>query len=176
MNPQPSSAETVHYRAAPAPWLRVLAGALAVATIVGFGAPLRSWLVSDRGPDWVPVVCAGTMVILLVIIWRGSTQAFVVSARGVSVRGWFRTVMIPWSEVAAVEVDRRFLSPGQTVVVTRSGRRVGSPITGARSAFRRGESAADHGPDLLQPALPTRAVLEAWERHRRGDFGKVPRW
>ncbi|MFC7621947.1 PH domain-containing protein [Microlunatus sp. GCM10028923] len=170
MKPQSRRDERILYRASFAPWLRVLAGALAVMTVVGFGAPIRNWLVNDRGPDWVPIFSGVALVILLMIIWRGTGQSFVVSTAGLAVRGWFRTVRIPWSEVAAIEVDRRFLSLGQTVVVTRTGRRVGSVVTGARSAFRRGEAASDHGPDLLQPAIPTRAALDARERHCRGEF------
>ncbi|GAB3757611.1 hypothetical protein [Microlunatus parietis] len=174
MTLQRHGAATVLYRASYARWLRVVAGALAVVAVVGFGAPIRAWLVSDRGPDWVPIFSAVMLVILLVIIWRGSGQSFVVSTGGIVLRGWMRTVRIPWAEVAAIEVDDRSLSLGQTVVVTRTGRRIGSPITGARFAFRRGESAADHGPDLRQPAIPTRAARAAQERHRRGEFGQVP--
>lgn len=54
------------------------------------------------------------------------------------------------------------------MIATTDGRRVTSALTGSRFALHRGESTHDHGSDLLQPARPARAAIEA---HRRWLHG-----
>lgn len=159
------------YRAGPS-WLYKLlvAALLTILTITLLGGALLAALVPRRPQVVLVAVC------LLLLVGLGSTlalllrPAFLVTSDGVVVRGYLRTHRLAWSDIALVEVDRALMNRGATVVVTRDGRRVTSALTGSRFALYRGESAHDHGPDLLQPARPTRAAIDM---HRRWLHGHL---
>ena len=173
MTPPPAPA-TVLYTARPAMWFRLvlLVECVAVAGIIGGGAV--SLLLADGSPSplgLVAIVLAAPCVILgLVLALLGQRPRFAVTTAGVEIRTLLRSRRIPWADVAIIEVDRGWVHQGQTVVVLHDGRRIGAPITEARSAMRRGESVFDHGSDLMQPARPTRAAIDAHRRWLRGDL------
>ncbi|SDS68049.1 hypothetical protein SAMN04489812_2659 [Microlunatus soli] len=162
----PATTETVLYRARYALWVQLVAiGVVALLAVIMVQANL-TWYREGRGPTpltWVVSVAliAGPAVILL----TGLRQSFTVTDQRLIITGAFRTRRIGWQQVRSIEVDRRLLSRGATVVVLTDGCTVHSPITAARVAIRRGEQTVDHGPDLLHPARPTQAARAAHRRH-----------
>lgn len=167
------------YRAAVVPGIRVLILVLAgLASMVPAAALCLAVAVAMSARDTTEILVAvgGAVVIAslligaLVVIVRGAWSAFIVTTAGITVRGLVRTVRIPWTEVAVIQWERDLMRRGQAVVVTRSGQRIGSAVTSARFAMRRGESAFDHGPQLLHPAIPVRAAIDAHQRYLRGEF------
>ena len=162
------------HSATPVWWARLLSILMGLFAALVLGAPVVLDIASGDGAMLVagaimlPVVLAALALVVLV-----NLQRFTVTTDGITVHGLLRRARIPWSEVAVVEVDRSLLGRGATVVVTHSGRRVRSELTSPRYALRRGEPTADHGEDLLFPARPTRAAIEAHRdflrhRHRPG--------
>jgi hypothetical protein len=180
--PRPSDdspAPTVLYRAAVLPWLRVLV--LSLVWTFSLGPAVMVWVVAasamdaSRPSSRIIGLCAAALILALLagvlfVVVRGTSAAFVVSTSGITVRGIFRTVHVPWHEVTVVQVDPRYTHRGQALVVRRDGTRVGSPVTAARYAMRRGESTFDHGPQLLDAAFPVRAAIDAHRRYLRGEF------
>ncbi|EWS82962.1 PH domain-containing protein [Brachybacterium phenoliresistens] len=157
-------------------WMRLLSIALALLLELAIGVPVLLALLDGDGR----MMLAGLIVLplllaVLVITLLANLQRFTVTTTGITIRGWLGRRRIPWDEVAVVEVDRSTLGRGATVVVTRDGRRVRSELTAARYALRRGESVSDHGPDLLQPARPTRAAIQAHQEHLRRRHPGTPR-
>ena len=174
-----SPAPTVLYRASVLPWLRVLV--LSLAGTFSAGPAVMVWAVTaaamdaSRPSSRIIGLCAAALILALLasflfVIIRGALSAFVVSTSGVTVRGIFRTVHVPWHDVAVVQVDPRHTHRGQALVVRHDGTRVGAPVTAARYAMRRGESTFDHGPQLLDAAIPVRAAIDAHRRYLRGQF------
>lgn len=164
---------TVLYQATLALWMRVLSIVVGACLLIFLGTAARLTVIDGRGGSWIPfAIVAPVLLFSIVIIVLANRMSFTVSTAGITIRGYLRTVDLGWADIAAIEVDRGFWHLGRTVVVTRDGRRVGSMITEARSALRRGESTFDHGTDLTQPALPTRAAIEGHQRFLRGDFGR----
>lgn len=152
----------VLYTASLAWWMRLVTIAVAAAVVLMIGIPIVAGLLAGAdGMGLAALLALPALLAVVVVTVLGNLQRFTVTTEGVHVRGWLRGVRIPWGEVAVVEVDRSVLGRGATVVVTHDGRRVRSELTAARSAVRRGESTSDHGPDLLQPARPTRAAIQA---------------
>lgn len=157
--------EQVLYRARYGLLMRILVPVLCLVVAGPFllGAALALF-VPERPNILLAVVCVGIMalgVCLLLLLLR---PAFIVSTQGIEIRGHVGRERIPWERIAVIEVDRSLMNKGATVVVLHDGRHVTSALTGSRFALRRGESTFDHGPDLLQPARPTRAAIDA---HRR---------
>ena len=174
-----SPAPTVLYRAAVLPGLRVLI--LSLVWTFSVGPAVVVWVVVASAMDAsrpslrIIGLCAAALILALLasvlfVIVRGTSSAFAVSTSGVTVRGIFRTVHVPWHDVAVVRVDTRHMHRGQVLVVRHDGTRVGSPVTAARYAMRRGESTFDHGPQLLDVAIPVRAAIDAHQRYLRGEF------
>lgn len=174
-----TEAPALLYRAALVPGIRVLILVLAalaslvpatllclVAVIAMTARRTTEILIAVGGA----VVIASLLTFALVVIVRGAWSAFIVTTAGITVRGLLRTVRIPWAEVAVIQWERDLMRRGQAVVVTRSGQRIGSAVTSARFAMRRGESPFDHGPQLLHPAIPVRAAIDAHQRYLRGEF------
>lgn len=162
------------YTASPALWVRImlLVVGLSVAGMIG-GISL-TLLFANEGPSalgWIALALATpcVLVVLLAAV-LGQRPRFTVSTAGVEIRTPLRTRRLPWSEVAIIEVDQGWVHEGQTIVVLRDGRRIGAPITEARSAMRRGERTTDHGPGLREAAIPTRAAIDAHRRWLRGEF------
>lgn len=164
----------VLYVARPAWWPRALIVGLALIFLIP-AAPALLWsLLDGEGPHWWSVTfVVGASSVVLGVAVLAQRPRFVVSTDGILVRGLVRTHRVTWPDVARVEVDQGTLMRGQTVVVTRSGTRVGSSITAASFALRRGESTYDHGPDLRHPAIPARAAIDAHQRYLHGEFGPV---
>ena len=107
---------------------------------------------------------------LIVLAVRAPLASFTVTTAGISIREIFRTTNIAWADVAVIQIDQTLIQRGRAVVVTRDGKRTASSITAARFALRRGESTYDHGPELLHPAIPVRAAIDAHQRYLRGEF------
>lgn len=170
----------VLYRAAVLPGIRVLI--LVLAALAAFAPALIMYVLiaaalDAQSGDAKPIAVIGAFVILalligvLIVIVRGAWSAFIVTTAGITVRGIARTVHVPWSDIAVIQVDPRHMHRGEAVVVRRDGTRIGSGVTAARYAIRRGESTFDHGPQLLHPARPVRAAIDAHQRYLRGEFG-----
>lgn len=177
--PDSSYAPAILYRAALAPGIRVLIVVLLVlASLVPTAMLILILVAALDAPDpfWMLVGTASIVMILLLLVGfvfvtiRGAWSAFIVSTAGITIRGIARTVHIPWAEVAVIQLEQNLMYRGQAVVVTRSGSRIGSPVTSARFAMRRGESTYDHGPQLLHPAVPVRTAIDAHQRYLRGEF------
>lgn len=178
----PADAEepVVLYRAAVIPGIRVLILVLAtVAAVVPAGmlVILVAAALDTSRPHVALFAWSGAAITLLlltgfgIMVIRGARSAFIVTTAGITIRRLVRTVRIPWSDVGVIQVDPRHMHRGEAVVVRRDGTRVGSPVTAARYAMRRGESTFDHGPELLHPAIPVRAAIDAHQRYLRGEFG-----
>lgn len=164
----------VLYAATLAPWMRLFTFAVAGLLTLFLGSAVLSGIFAGRGPSWILVaIVVPVLVMVIAMVVLANRLSFTVTTIGIDIRGYFHTYRIPWSDVAVIEVDRSYWHQGQTVVVTRSGQRIGSVITETRTAMRRGESRFDHGPDLMQPAKPTRAAIDAHQRYLRGDFRSV---
>ncbi|MGP9539657.1 PH domain-containing protein [Brachybacterium sp. AOP43-C2-M15] len=150
----------------------LLAVGISVALMIGGGS--IALLLSDGGPSpvgWVTLVLAAPCALVaLALVLLGQRPRFTVSTTGLEIRTPLRTRRLPWAEIAVVEVDHGWVHQGQTVVVLRDGRRIGAPITEARSARRRGERIADHGPGSREPAITTRAAIDAHRRWLRGEL------
>jgi hypothetical protein len=170
----PPPLPTVLYTARPALWVRLvlLVVGLAVALMIGGGS--LALLLSDGGPSplgWAALALAAPCaLVVLALVLLGQRPRFTVSTAGIEIRTPLRTRHLPWAEIAIVEVDHGWVHQGQTVVVLRDGRRIGAPITEARSAIRRGERTSDHGPGFREPAIPTRAAVDAHRRWLRGEL------
>ena len=135
---------------------------LIIAAVVNTDTPIR-----------MVAATAGAVVIyvgLFLLAFRSITPAFTVTTAGIDVRSMTRTVRIPWHDIAVVQLDSSFYLRGQAIVVRRDGTRIGSPVTAARYAIRRGESPYDHGPELLHPAIPVRVAIDAHQRYLRGEL------
>ena len=173
MTPPPAPA-TVLYTARPALWVRLLLLAVGVAVAVMIGGGVIALLLADGDPSLhgriALALAAPCALVVLALALLGQRPRFIVSTAGVEIRTPLRTRRIPWADVAIIEVDRGWTHQGQTVVVLHDGRRIGAPITEARSAMRRGERTADHGPGLRDPAIPTRAAIDAHRRWLRGEL------
>ena len=171
MTPLPAP-PTVLYTARPALWVRLVLLAVGVAVAGMIGSGVITLLRSEGGPSPLGLVAimlaAPGAIVVLVLALLGQRPRFAVTTAGVEIRTLLRTRRIPWADVAIIEVDRGWVHQGQTVVVLHDGRRIGAPITEARSAMRRGESVFDHGSDLMQPARPTRAAIDAHRWWLRG--------
>lgn len=177
--PEHSPAPAILYRAALTPGIRAL-----IVILLALAAPVPTVILililvaalDAPDPFWMQVGTAAIVVILLLlggfilVTIKGAWSAFIVSTAGITIRGIVRTVHIPWAEVAVIQLEQRVMYRGEAVVVTRSGSRIGSPVTSARFAMRRGESTYDHGPQLLHPAIPVRAAIDAHQRYLRGEF------
>lgn len=161
----------VLYRAGPGILYRVVVGlmlAVLIATMVG--AIALALLVPAR-PHWpLAIVCLVMLMVLGAAVAGLLRPAFVVTAAGIVDRTYLGTRRIPWPEVSVIEIDPALMNRGATVVVRRDGSRVRSAITGSRFTVHRGESPMDHGQDLLQPARPTRAAIDAHRRWGRGEL------
>jgi hypothetical protein len=163
--------ETVLYRASIAGWMRGLGlGAVALLAALALAWNL-GLLLRGAGPTpWS--VLAGLLFVAVpaVPILLGLRQSFTVTTHGITVVGQLRTRRIPWARIRVVRVSQRLIDRGAADVVLHDGSTVRSPLTAARSAIRRGESAYDHGADLRSPARPARAAIEAHRRYLRGEF------
>lgn len=153
--------------------LAAIAAAIPIALLIGILVAAREArtpalaLLAWSGAGLILVLLAGGAVLLI----RGVRSTFTVTTAGIEVRGLVSTVRIPWSDVAVIHVDPRHFHRGQALVIRRDGTQVGSSVTAARYAMRRGESTFDHGPELLHPAIPVRAAIDAHQRYLRGEFG-----
>lgn len=160
-NPLPPRS-TVLYTTSLVWWMRLLSGAFGILVIVILALPTLAWLLGGDDRMLIPAVIVVPLLMpVLVFLVLVNLLKFTVTTEGVIVRNLLRWSRIPWDAVAVVEVDRSVLGRGATVIVRRDGTRVRSELTAARSAIRRGESTFDHGPDLMQPARPTRAAMQA---------------
>ncbi|MBP2383926.1 PH domain-containing protein [Brachybacterium sacelli] len=160
---------TILYTAAPALWFRILTIVIGAAVTAMLGTSVAIGVFGGKEPAWIAVlIVLPALAAVPTIVVLGNLMRFTVSTEGVRVRGFLQTRHIRWEQVAVVEVDRRAVGRGGTVLVHTDGRRIRSGITQARAALRRGERTADHGPDLLRPARPTVAAIDGhrWFLHR----------
>lgn len=168
-DPAPHVGPRLVYRAGPGILYRVAVGVLLAGLAVAF---LGGASMSLLRPERPRVLLATLLVAAFLLLGTGVAlllrPAFIVTTEGITVRGYVRTRRMDWASIAHVEVDRSFFDRGATVVVLRDGRRVRCALTGSRFALHRGESMFDHGSDLLQPARPTRAAIDAHRRWLRG--------
>jgi hypothetical protein len=171
-SPTVPGSPAVLYRARPGPLIIALVVVLlSVITLSLLGGLLLALLLPER-PHWVlAAVCLLIMVVLDALVLLLLRPSFTVSTAGIVDRALLSTRRIPWSEIAAIEIEPAAMDRGATVIVRRDGRRVRSGLTSSRRALYRGESPFDHGPDLLHPARPTRAASDAHRRYLRGEFG-----
>lgn len=157
------------YRAGPSILFRVVVSILLLAlTFTLLSGALLALLVPDR-----PHLPLAGLAVLMWILLGGALAlvlrpSFRVSSQGIEVRGYLSTTRLSWPQIALIDVDHALMNRGATVVVLHDGRRVTSALTGSRFALYRGESVHDHGPDLLQPARPTRAAIDAHQRWLHG--------
>lgn len=167
---------TVLYVARPAPWVRALLIGVGAILVLMLGAGAASLALADVASPGMKLGALALVVpavlAILVVVTLGQRMRFTVTTQGIVVRTMLRTRRFPWEQIARIEVDPGMAHQGQTLVVLHDGRRVGAPITEARSAMRRGESTRDHGPRLTEPARPTRAAIDAHRRWLRGEFGQ----
>ena len=167
---------TVLYVARPAPWVRALLIGVGAILVLMLGAGAASLALADVASPGMKLGALALVVpavlAILVVVTLGQRMRFTVTTQGIVVRTMLRTRRFPWEQIARIEVDPGITHQGQTLVVLHDGRRVGAPITEARSAMRRGESTRDHGPRLTEPARPTRAAIDAHRRWLRGEFGQ----
>lgn len=150
-----------------------LAAVAATMVVLTFGLGVVIALVASERPHVpIAVICGLLLVGLLVLIVLSMLgNSFAVTTRGIRLRTFGVPTFVPWVDVAAIEIEQRRNQRGATVVRRADGQRFRSAITGARYALRRGESTLDHGHDLLQPARPTRAAIDAHRRYLAGEFG-----
>lgn len=170
-----STRPPVLYTARLAWWVRavVIIVVGGIALLVGGGC--SALLLVGDGPNavgWAALLLSMPMVLAVVVFAAlGLWISFTVTTEGIVLRGFLRTRRIPWREIDRIEVDHGWVHRGQTVVVLHDGRRLGSPLTEARAAMRRGERTSDHGADLKHPARPALAAIDAHRRWLRGEFG-----
>lgn len=170
--PTVPGAPAVLYRARPGPLIIALVVLLlSVITLFVLGGVLLALLLPER-PNWLlAAVCLLLTVVLDALVLLLLRPSFTVSTAGIVDRAVLSTRRISWPEVAVIELEPAAMDRGATVIVLRDGRRLRSGITSSRRALYRGESPVDHGPDLLRPARPTRAAIDAHRRYLRGEFG-----
>lgn len=165
---------TVLHTARPALWVRLFLLVVGVSFAVLIGGSSIAVLLSDVDPSPLGLLAlllpAPSAVVALAVLVLGQRPRFTVSTTGIEIRTLLRTHRIPWAEVAVVEVDTGWVHQGQTVVVLHDGRRIGAPITEARSAMRRGEHTSDHGPGFRGAAIPTRAAIDAHRTWLQGEL------
>ncbi|MCG7308567.1 hypothetical protein [Brachybacterium sp. ACRRE] len=158
----PATSPRVLYRARSAGWVVALY-VLLVACMLLIAVAVNVHGVHLTG-SLVPlslVVGVGLVGVPSILFGLGLRQSFTVTSKGLVIVGTLRTRRIPWERVRIVEVDRSFMTRGATMVVLNDGRRIRVPLTAARFALWRGESPLDHGRDLLAPARPVRAAIDA---------------
>ncbi|ATG54593.1 hypothetical protein CFK41_07315 [Brachybacterium ginsengisoli] len=163
------------YTARPALWARILLIAVGVGIVLMVGPGAVALLVAEGGPSpwgWAALgLSLPFLLVVVVLVVLAQRPRFTVTTSGIEIRTPLRTRRLPWQDIALIEVDEGWIHQGQTMVVLRDGRRIGAPITAARSAMRRGERTSDHGPGLRGAARPTRAAIDAHRRWLSGDLG-----
>ncbi len=173
--PSTTAPPRVLYVARPARWVRLALIAVGSILVLVLGTGTVSLALADIDPPGLKLAAlalvAPAVLVVVVVVGLGQRPRFTVTTQGVVIRTLLRTRRLPWQHIARIEVDAGWVHQGQTLVVLHDGRRLGAPITEARSALRRGESTRDHGPDLSAPAVPTRAAVDAHRRWLRGEFG-----
>lgn len=158
----PAPFPDVRYRARSAGWVVVLY-ALLIAVMLVLAVAVNVHGVHLTG-SLVPLTFVVSVVLVgvpSILFTLGLRQSFTVTAEGLVIVGMLRTRRILWQRVRIVEVDRSFMTRGAALIVMNDGRRIRAPLTAARFALWRGESPLDHGGDLLAPARPTRAAIDA---------------
>lgn len=170
----PDAAVTILYVAQPALWTRLLVIGVGSVVSLLIGSASLALLTSAGGPTAlglaaVAITLPASLVIITLVV-LGQRLRFRVTTQGVEIRTLVRTHRLPWRDIAKIDVDHGWVHQGQTLVTLHDGRRIGAPITEARSAMRRGERTSDHGPGLTAPARPTREAIDALDRWRRGEF------
>lgn len=171
------AAPEVLYVARPAPWFRAVSLGFGALLVAGLTALTVASTASDDGAPAIRLAmctmsASSAIAIAVLVALLTQRLRFTVTTAGVVLRSFVRTHRIGWPQIAVVAVDTGWSQRGQTLLAPHDGRRLGSPITEARSAMRRGERTRDHGPDLMTPARPTRAAIDAHVRFLRGHRGR----